>query len=126
MIGATIGRVADSRIKGVPKGIGEGIMEALIDPITAVPFFTGPERIIEATKAPSKTTAAGEFASDIVVPGAVQYAARATDKTPQGDVVKRTPQNPWQALEAKIPFLRKNVPAKGDSKTREPFASVAR
>lgn len=116
-LGATIRHVSDSYLKKhdtEPQGVGAGIMAAGLGLIEETPLA---RQILDVGKIHDPNTRGqvlGDYAKSVVVPGAVQQLAEATDKDSRGWLegkrVERKPQSIPQAIESGIPGLRQTVP----------------
>lgn len=116
-IGATIGRVADSKLRqkdSQTQGIGPGSIAAALGLLGEVPFAREAALVGELLDPRSRSSAAGQLAQSVVVPQAVSFVAQHTDKDDAGNPVKRKPQGIGQSIEMGIPGLRQNVPAMVD------------
>lgn len=118
-IGATVRRVADSKLKktdNVPQGVWTGMMAGGLGLIEEVPFI---REMMEGAKAfnPRERTAFfGELGKSIAVPQLLQALARYQDQDASGETVKRNPSTILEHIETGIPGLRKNVPIKKEKK----------
>jgi hypothetical protein len=113
-VGATIRRVADSRLHvndSDTQGAGSGAVAAALGVIDEIPFTSAVTNTARMIDPATRTKAAGDLAKSIAVPAGVQYAAQAMDKDAQGHPIKRKPEGIAQTIESGIPVLRKNVPA---------------
>jgi hypothetical protein len=120
-IGATVRRIADSKLRKSDKetqGVSNGIIGAGIGLLTEIPFV---EQITQANKllnANERGNYINELGKSILIPQAVDFAARQMDKNAQGEVIQRKPQGFEQTLETGIPGLRQNVPERKQTTTR--------
>jgi hypothetical protein len=121
-IGATVRRVADSKLKKsdtATQGVPAGVLAAGLGITEEVPFV---REMLEVSKAfhPNERGAfIGELTKSLAVPQAVEWTARQMDKTPEGEVRKRKPEGVVEHIETAIPGLRQNVPEKTEKKARK-------
>lgn len=108
-LGATIRRVADSKIKGKEKGLGEGIPSALLGLAEELPFVKTPIELGKLFNPQERTKAEGDLVRGLVVPEAVQSTARFLDKDKKGEPVKRNPKTVIENVKTGIPGLRETV-----------------
>lgn len=115
-IGATIRRVADSKLRkrdagtqGVPAGIVAGAMGLTEE----VPFVREMMEVSKAFNPHERGAFFGELAKSFVVPQLAQWMATHQDRDVNGNPIQRKPQTIVQHIETGIPVLRKNVPTKG-------------
>jgi len=112
-LGATVRRVADSKIKGETQGLPAGLMAGALGLSDEVPFVREMFGEIPKMFNPRERGAFfGELAKSIFIPQLLQWLANYTDKDQSGNTNPRSPQTPWQHVETGIPGLRKNVPEK--------------
>ena len=121
-LGATIRRVADSKMKKKDKetqGITSGVVAGGLGLVEEVPFVKESVELSKALEPRQRKEFAGEFLKGLIVPQIVSWAATRTDKkTSQtrdllfGEPVKRDPETIWQHIETGVPGLRQNVPKK--------------
>ncbi len=112
-IGATIRRVADSKIKKSSieqKGAAEGIYAAALGLTMEVPFVREMAEVTKAFNPTEKGAFFGELGKSMLVPQVVQWVAGQQDKDFRGNVRKRRPTTILQHIETGIPGLRQNVP----------------
>lgn len=112
-IGATIRRVADSKLRKKDtdtQGIPAGIMAGALGVVEEVPFvkeMTELDRFFSDTQ---RSQYLNELGRARLVPQILQQIARATDKNEYGEKVKRKPGTFLEGIESGIPGLRQNVP----------------
>lgn len=115
-IGATIRRVADSKLKKSDhdtQGIGVGAVAASLGVLKEVPFLNVVNRTGEAIRdSESFGTYAGDQLRGLVVPQGVDEAARFFDKDANGETVKRSPKTILERIQSSIPFYRNDLPEK--------------
>lgn len=114
-LGATVRRVADSKLRKKdtePQGLGAGLMAGALGVAEEVPFVNEMFQLAKIQDPSRRGTFAGEYTKSVVVPQAVQWVARQTDKNEQGEVIQRKPRNLVEHIETGIPGLRQKVPAK--------------
>jgi N12 class adenine-specific DNA methylase/2'-5' RNA ligase len=112
-IGATIGRVADSHLRKKDKevqGIGAGSAAAAWGLLDEVPFINETAQIARLGYPFRRGAFVGGLAESVAVPQLVKTVAESTDKTPEGEVVRRKPQSPLDYVKLGIPGLRETVP----------------
>lgn len=124
-MGATVGKVWDHyQVKGQGGGLIAGAAFAGAGVVQRVPFLDTPARIAEQTRTPeSLGVFAGQLASSITTPAAVQQAAKWTDPEGQSAADAGHPRKattPVQAVELGIPGLREDVPISGNQKRNKP------
>lgn len=114
-LGATIRRVADSRLKRKdqdPQGLTSGAIAGALGLLDEVPFL---REVLELRKAfdPNQRAAfEGELAKSTVVPAGVEWLARQDDVDIAGEVIKRDPKTVWQHIQSGLPILRRDLPRK--------------
>jgi len=108
-IGSTVRRVQDSYIGNTDEkqGLAKGIMEAAFGLAEEVPFVNEAGQLNKLGNENDRKIFVGEMAKNTLVPAAVQFAAKYTDKD-----VKRKPETFGQHIEMGIPGLRQNVSEK--------------
>ena len=112
-IGATIRRVADSKLRKRDKntqGLSHGAMAAAVGLADATPFVREMTEISKLMNPYERDQWLAEMAKSMVVPQGVQSLADWLDKNDKGETVKRKPTTITQGIESGIPGLRKNVP----------------
>jgi hypothetical protein len=118
-IGATIRRVADSRMRPRDResqGIGAGAWAAMLGLVSEVPFMQGTEQMF-SQKTPQNVI--GEPLKSMI-PGVLQFTANELDQPGKMTVgsflaphaISRKPETIWQTVEMGVPGLRQNVPAR--------------
>lgn len=124
-IGATIKRVADSKLRkgdAEAQGAGSGAMAAALGVIQEAPFLSDAELAVKLKDPGTRASAIGELAKGIV-PVLLQNVAEAQDKDAQGETVKRDAKSDkpgvrglaetaLNTVKTGIPGLRKTVPQK--------------
>lgn len=112
-IGATIRRVADSKLgrTSATKGIPTGIMAAYMGLTREVPWERGMEDAVRALDPREAQKFLGEAAKS-TIPGVVQWIAANFDKDANGNYIRRAPKTAAQVVETGIPGLRQTVPVK--------------
>lgn len=114
-IGATIRRVADSKLSKHDKetqGELSGAIAAGLGLVEEVPFA---REAVEAGKIfdpHERAYAGGELLKSMFVPAVVSWMANITDKDAEGNTVQRKPKTALEHIETGIPGLRQNVPEK--------------
>ncbi len=118
-LGATIRRVADSKLRkrdtdtqGIPSGVFAGALGLAEE----VPFI---REMFDLAKLMNPYTRSGyvdDQLTSVLVPQAVQWVAKQTDKNESGDIIKRDPKTLPEHIESGVPGLRKNVPEKRNQK----------
>lgn len=115
-IGATIRRVADSKLKKSDKetqGIGVGAVAASLGVLKEVPFLNVVNRTGEAIRgSESFGTYAGDQIRGLVVPQGVDEMARFFDRDSDGETVRRSPKTILERIQSSIPFYRNELPEK--------------
>jgi hypothetical protein len=114
-IGATIRRVADSKIRKrdqTSQGIPAGLLAGGLGMAEGVPFVRDTLDLTKLFTPSERGQFMGEYAKSMLVPQLSQFIANQQDKNSQGDIIKRNPQTLTQHIETGIPGLRQNVPAK--------------
>ena len=109
-LGATIRRVADTKVKGQPNGIATGVWTGALGLTEELPFVRTPIELAKVFDPKERAYAEGELAKGFLVPQAVDFAARATDTKANGEPQKRKPATVIQHIETGIPGLRQTVP----------------
>ena len=117
-IGATIARVADSKLrkKDLEKqGLPEGAFAGLLGLIDDVPFIEDTFGASKLMNPHDRGMYLGEFAKSRIIPQILSQAAEYYDKDAQGNPIKRKPDKTGlkaagQYLEMGIPGLRETVP----------------
>ena len=111
--GATMGRVMNRSNHSDESGWGSALIAATMGVVEETPFLRESTTIGRYLDPKQQSRALSEKASSILVPGAVQWLARQTDKTTPFNFtqnpVKRKPANFKETIETKIPVLRQNV-----------------
>lgn len=122
-MGATVRRVAESRLKKTdkdPQGIPTGVLAAGLGLTNEVPFVRETVDIGKLFNADERSKVIGEFAKARVDPQFVQFIANQMDKdkpfNPSSETTKRDPQTVMQTIESGIPVLRQDVPEKKKKK----------
>jgi hypothetical protein len=111
-IGATIRRVADSKLHKKDKedqGYAAGIMAAYGGLIEETPFVREAEDSLKALDPYQRNKFLGELLKS-AIPGVVEWTARQMDKDAEGNVIQRAPKTPIETLQTAIPGMRENVP----------------
>lgn len=119
-IGATVRRVADSRLRksdSDTQGIAAGTLAAAVGVLEEVPFVREVTQLDKLLDPHQRTKAAGEYAKSIVVPAAVDWTARQMDKDAAGETVQRKPETALQTIQTGIPGLRNLVPPTSGAKS---------
>jgi hypothetical protein len=115
-VGATIRRVADSKLKKSDKetqGIPEGIWAAALGLAEEVPFVGETlGRLPKILNPHERGQFLGELAKSLVVPQALQWAAQHYDTNAQGEQIQRKPTTVMEHIKSGIPGLRQTVPKK--------------
>lgn len=115
-LGSTMRKAADSKLKSSDQqtqGVPAGVMAGFLGLTSEVPFVGNLLEINKVFSSPQdRNKYFGELANSRLVPQAIQYIAKLTDKDAKGEPVKRDPQTVMQNVEAGIPGLRQNVPVK--------------
>ncbi len=114
-IGATVRRVADSKLRKKDKetqGLSSGAMAGAIGLADSTPFIRETTEIAKLMNPYERGKWLGEMAKSMVVPQGVNTLAQYLDQNSKGETVKRDPKTALQAIETGIPGLRQNVPAK--------------
>jgi hypothetical protein len=109
-LGATIRRVADSKVKGAKNGLGTGVWTSALGLTEELPFVRTPIELAKVFDPKERTYAEGELAKGFLVPQALDFVARETDTKANGEPQKRKPATVLQHVEAGIPGLRQTVP----------------
>ena len=112
-IGATIRRVADSKLRKhdtATQGTGAGIRAGALGLAEQVPFIGNIVEDVKLFSPQERDRFLAELAKNIIVPRGVSWVAEQTDKNAQGQKVNRRPVTMTKGVEAGIPGLRKNVP----------------
>lgn len=112
-IGATIRRVADSKVKkssAEEKGTAEGLYAAAMGLTEEVPFVREMMEVTKAFNPKEKGAFLGELGKSLAIPQLVQWAASDMDRDIHGNIIKRKPTTVMQHIETGIPGLRRDVP----------------
>lgn len=130
-IGATIRRVADSKLRKSDKesqGIGGGMFAGALGLLDEVPFVRQMLGELPKIMDPKERGQyMGEFVKSLTVPQLFDWTARQIDKDKTGEVVKRKPETLGEHIESGIPGLRENVPtAEAVKKEQKKAAKVYR
>lgn len=118
-IGATIRRVAESKLKKGDKetqGLGSGIWAAALGLLEEVPFIRQQIETGKMLEPKRGGYARRNFVKSLVVPAAVDFAARQTDRDKNGEPVRRQAQTYGETIQSGIPGLRESLPVAGDKK----------
>lgn len=109
-IGATIRRIAESKIKGETQGYLAGAVTAFLGLTKEVPFLDAIEHTADAIRNRDSLRTYGEkMAESILVPQLVREAANFSDRDAKGNTIKRKPEGFLQTIETGIPGLRQRV-----------------
>ena len=114
-IGATIERVADSKLRKKDKttqGLSHGALAGAIGLADATPFIRESVEISKLMNPYERDQWIGTMQRSLLIPQGVQSIANYLDENASGQPVKRKPVGLGQNLEMGIPGLRQNVPAK--------------
>jgi hypothetical protein len=117
-IGATIRRVADSKLHKKDKetqGIGMGALAGALGLGEQIPFVRETFDWSKLQNPYERSQFLSEYAKSLLEPGLLQTIAQQTDRTDgyfTGDKVDRKPKGFVQVMESGIPELRQNVPVK--------------
>lgn len=112
-LGATIRRVADSKLRKRDKftqGIPEGVLASALGLADATPFVRETVDSAKMLNPYERDQYFGELAKSRLEPQLLQWLAQKQDVTTNGVPVKRKPANFGQRLETGIPYLRERVP----------------
>ena len=93
-----------------PQGIPAGLYWGAIGLSSEVPFVREMTEMNKAFNPYESGQFWGELGKSMVVPQAVDWAARQMDKDAQGKVIPRKPATAAQYFEESIPGLRQDVP----------------
>lgn len=113
-IGATIRRVADSRLNkkdAETQGIGAGAFAAALGLADETPFVDEAKRLSRLYSPHERMSVAGETVKQ-VIPQGVQQVAAMLDRDAKGNPISRKPKTFGEHLKVAIPGLRKTVPAR--------------
>jgi hypothetical protein len=107
-IGATVGNIAESQLKrgGEKQGLTMGIMGAALGVADETPIVREASEIGKAMDPRERQRVLGQHAESLLVPAAVQQAAKWTDPAK-----KRNPKTVGQWIRSGIPGARETVPA---------------
>lgn len=111
-LGATVGRIQDTKIKGKHPEIADAIGESVLGLIEETPFIRTPIELSKLFDKKDRPYAEGELVKGLVVPQLVSGTATLLDKDANGNPVVRKPKTILQHVETGIPGLRETVPAK--------------
>jgi len=114
-LGATIRRVADSRLRKKdqdPQGLTAGAMAGAFGLADEVPFLRETLELRKAFDPHQRAAFVGELAKSTVVPAAVDWVARQDDVDTAGEIIKRDPKTIGQYIQSGIPGLRRELPRK--------------
>lgn len=114
-IGATVRRVADSRLRkhdATTQGLSAGILAAALGLLDEVPFIREMALPGKLSNAQERGAYVAELAKSRLVPQAVSFIAEQMDRDVQGNLIKRHPTSALQGVESGIPGLRTNVPVR--------------
>jgi len=117
-VGATIGRVANSRLRKKDRetqGYPAGAVAAALGLIEEVPFATGAEQLHKVFTPNERAEYFGELARSRVEPQFIQWMAQQGDRAsylPPSEIRQRKPESLKEEMEMGIPGLRQNVPLK--------------
>lgn len=108
-MGATIRRVADSKLRGQhdPQGVGAGMLAGALGVVEEAPFVREMVELDKLHDPEKRGQFLNEQAKSILIPSLVQRTAEWMDNG-----VKRKPHTIGQTLESGIPGLRENVPTR--------------
>lgn len=119
-LGSTIRRVADTKVKDIPKGITSGIMAASLGLAEHEPLVDQPTRILEAIKSDKERSYfLDEMAKSTIEPALLQNIAEGKEWFQSGSV-KHKPETLGEHLEMGVPGLREKVPTKNQKESRQP------
>lgn len=111
-IGATIRRVADSKLKKSDpnnQGITAGIIAGAVGLTEEVPFVRETLELMKAFNPHQRGEFAGELGRSLAVPQMVQELAGATDVDEKGNPIKRKPTTALERIKVGVPGLREQV-----------------
>jgi hypothetical protein len=115
-IGATVRRVAESKVKGEEQGIANGMWAGAFGLIEEVPFMRETGEVSKLSSPTKRKEFAGELAKGIIVPQGIQWLAGLSDKDAQGEKIRRQPETILENIKTGIPGLRSSVPIKKNKK----------
>lgn len=107
-LGATIGRIAEKKVKGEEKGPVVATARALLGLVEEVPFareFTDLHKLAGANPG----NAAGDQVRGLLVPQIAQFAARHIDRDAQGELVKRKQTGFVEHVQSGVPGWRQQL-----------------
>lgn len=118
-LGATIGRVADAKVKGHEQGVDDGIIAAGLGVAEQIPFARESVEMshLFGNRA-ERTYAEGELLKSFLVAGLLQFIAEQSDRDDKGEKVKRKPGTVMEHVESGIPGLREDLPKRKPEKSR--------
>lgn len=108
-LGATIGRIEDSKVKGKNPEIHEAIGEATLGLLEELPFVRTPIELGKLFDKKERAYTEGELVKGLVVPQALSQTATLLDRDPQGNPISRKPKTILEHVETGIPGLREDV-----------------
>lgn len=114
-IGATIRRVADSKLRRrdqETQGIGTGILAAALGLTSEIPFVQEMTHIGSAFQPNERGKFFGELAKGVLIPQIVQAIAKKQDENSKGETRARNPRTLLEHLKSGIPGMRQSVPLK--------------
>ena len=114
-IGATVRRVADSKLKvhdRETQGVVSGTVAAMLGLTDEVPFVREANDILRMYNPYERAKFENQFARDMIVPLGVSWVAAHFDRDKNGNYIARDPKNFKQTIESAIPLLRERVPVK--------------
>lgn len=114
-IGATVRRVADSKLRKrdeETQGVRAGLAAGGLGLIEEVPFIREMLEVYKAFQPNERGQFVGELSKSLVVPQLVQWMAMQSDKDEEGKVNRRKPDSEVDHIKTGIPGLRQTVPLK--------------
>ena len=115
-VGATVKRVADSKVRGHAQGTESGAWAAGLGLVEQVPFAKEATDIARFFDPRERNYAEGQLLQSILVPALVKWMAEQTDRE-NGEKVKRKTETPSDAVKSAIPVLRQTLPKRDPSKS---------
>ncbi len=111
-IGATMRRVADSRLHGEQRGMTAGALAGLFGLASEVPFVNEMVHAGDLQSPEGREKWLGEVAKSQIVPAGLSQYAQQRDVNASGEPIKREPRNFAETLKTGFPGLRESVPQK--------------
>lgn len=118
-LGATIARVADSKLRKKDKdtqGLTGGAIAGALGLADSTPFIREMTEIEKLRNPQQRGKAGSAFLASLIIPQGIKEIAQFMDKDAEGNPIQREPTTTTEAIEAAVPGLRQNVPVKKPSR----------